>query len=103
MPVVGRGDGDGVDILVGEKLAHVVVALGLLAGQLLDRGLAGFERGLVDVAERHDARVGQRGIALDVIVAATTDADDTDVDLVIGAEHAAQGKCGAGRDKGSAR
>ena len=103
MPVIGRGDGDGVDIFIGEELAHVVVALGLLAGQLFDRGLAGFERGLVDVAQGHDARVGQSGVALDMIVAATADADDTDVDLVIGAEHAAQGKRGARRHKASAR
>ena len=103
MPVVGRGDGDGVDVLIGEELAHVVVALGLLAGQLLGGGLAGFEGGLVDVAERDDAGVGQGGVALDVIVAASADADDADVDFVIGAEHAAQGKCGAGRHESSAR
>ena len=100
---LGSGDGDGVDVLVGEELAHVVVALRLFAGELLDGGLAAFERRLVDVAERDDARVGQGGVALDVIVAASADADDADVDLVIGAEHTAQGKCGAGRDEGSAR
>ena len=99
VPVVGRGDGDRVHVLVGEELAHVVVALGLFPGQLFGGGLSGFERGLVDVAQRHDARVGQGGVALDVIVAASADADDADVEFVIGAEHAAQGKCGTRRDE----
>ena len=103
MPVVGGGDGDGVDIFIGEELAHVVVALGLFAGELFDGGLAGFEGGLVDVAQRRNAGVGEGGVALDVIVAASTDAYDTDVDLFIGAEHAAQRKCGTGRHKSSAR
>ena len=95
VPVVGGGDGDRVHILVREKLAHVVVTLGLFPGQLLGGGLSGFERGLVDVAQRHDTRIRQRGVALDVIVAASADADDADVEFVIGAEHTAQGKCGS--------
>ena len=103
MPVVGRGDGDCVDVFVGEELAHVVVALGLFAGEFFGGGLAGFEGGLVDVAERYDAGVGEGGVALDVIVAASADAYDTDVDFFIGAEHAAQRKCGTGRHKSSTR
>src|ERR1039457_6859044 len=103
VPVVGGGDGDGVDFFIGEELAHIVVALGLCSGQLLGGGLSGFKRGLVDVAEGYDARVGQGGVTSDVIVAASPDAHDADVDFVVGAEHAAEGKCGTGREKRSAR
>jgi hypothetical protein len=70
-----------VNVFVGEELAHVVVALGLFAGEFFGGGLAGFEGGLVDVAERCDAGVGEGGVALDVIVPASADAYDTDVDF----------------------
>ena len=34
VPVVGRGDDDGVDVLAGEQLAEVVVGVAALVGAL---------------------------------------------------------------------
>jgi hypothetical protein len=71
--VVGRGDGDGVDVLVFEHLSHVGVALGAGVGlqALLD------DLG-VDVAEGDDADALDPLELLDVLLATAAEADDGD-------------------------
>ena len=52
--MIGRGDGDGVDFFVFEKLADVDVGLGFGAAQFFDVGEALVQNIFVDVAERGD-------------------------------------------------
>ncbi len=88
MPVVGRGDDDGIDILVLEDLAVVERAFALETF-LRDRDAL-----LIDVAGAHDlAGVGLDllGVTLEAlgdVKSAAARADDGDVDAVVGADDA---------------
>ena len=77
--VVGRADGDGVDLLahLREHLAEVVVLLGVGEARRL-----GVQRVVVDVAEGDDVAV-LAGLAA-VAAALAADADAGDVDLPVG-------------------
>ncbi len=83
VPVIGDGHGDGLHRFIVEDLAHIGVALGCFAGELLDQRLAAFEGRLVNVAERDDVGVGKLRVDVHVILAASAEADDGDIDFVI--------------------
>ncbi len=87
VPVIGRGDGDGVDVFLFENLAEVFAGCGRVAHRLLHGGGEFCEGVAVDVADVRDA--GGVLICLErgeMRVGAAVKADDGEVEAVIGAE-----------------
>ena len=66
VPVIGRGDGDGVDGFVFQQLADVLVGLRLGLAELVDLRQALGDVRIVDIADRRDLHVGQLAVAADV-------------------------------------
>ena len=86
VPVVGRGDGNGVDAFVFQELADVGVGGdfgGVVFFQLVDSAADDI---VVNVAESGDADAGNAAEAVDVGASASVDADNGDSDVFIGAE-----------------
>ena len=103
VPVIRRGDRDGVDVLIGEYGAHIGIALGLLAGLFFDVRGGSLERRLVDVAQRSDAALRQLDVFVHVGCAAASQPDYRHVDLVVRSQRARNGERRSGREKGSSR
>jgi hypothetical protein len=80
MPVIGRRDDNGVDVLAIEQPAIVAVAVTRAAGGLFDLGLGDSQVFFVDVANGHDLLDERR----EVLGAAAADADRADADLFVG-------------------
>ncbi len=80
VPVVGGRDGDGVDRLVVQEPAEVLLGLRRLAAGLLDRLDRPGERGVVDVAEGDDLGILLPGELGRQVLAPPADADDGDPD-----------------------
>src|SRR5579859_1635113 len=89
MPMIGGGDGDGVDILIFEELANIDVGFGFRQTHLLDAGKALVQDVFVDIAEsgKLDARDVRE--TADVVVAAAAHATDSHADAIVGAENSA--------------
>ncbi len=86
VPVVGHGDGDDVDVFGGEDLVVVAFGGGGVAELLGGGGDVLGEDGGLDVADVGDA--GAFGVVLErreVGVAAAIEADDREVEAVVGA------------------
>lgn len=86
VPVVGRGNGDGVDAFVFQELADVGVGGdfgGVVFFQLVHSAA---DDVVVNVAESGDADAGNAAEAFDVGASASVDADNGDSDVFIGAE-----------------
>src|ERR1700709_372787 len=82
MPVIRRGDRDGVDVLVLEQLADVLISFDLVPfGRHLVLALG--EDFRVDIAERGEPHALQAVVAADVRSAAAIEADDSDADITI--------------------
>src|ERR1700722_4615355 len=81
--MVGQRHGDGLNVLIVEDLAHVLVALGLLTRLALDLGLAALESGLVDIADSDDASTGKLPVFRHVSLATAAQPNHRDIDLVI--------------------
>ena len=106
MPVVGRGDADGVEVGQFEQLADIGETFDLFVpfAELLDFGVQDL---FVHIAKRDDADIflcqpAQFG---DVVFAASAEADNGDADIVIGAGHARprmSGQTGGGGGEGGA-
>ena len=87
MPVIGRGDGDGVNLFVFEKFANVDVGLRLGKAEFFDFAEA--------LAKTFSSTSQSAAIstfrdfvkAVDVIVAAAAHAADGDADAIVGAEN----------------
>ena len=60
MPVIGRDDGDGVNLGVGQDAAEVAVDFRLVPARLLDLGHGAVGVGAIDVADRPDPHIGLR-------------------------------------------
>lgn len=86
MPVIGSGDGDGVDFLVLEKLAHIDVGFRARTAQFFDVAETLVEDVFVDIAEGGELDAGDVREAADVILATATCAADGDADAIIRAE-----------------
>ena len=86
VPVIGSGDGDSVDFLVFEELAHVDVGLGLGQVHFFNVADTLTQNSFIDVAERDDFRSRDTGKAFDVIGAAASDTADGYADAIVGAE-----------------
>ena len=78
VPVVGRGDGNRVDILVIDDFADVLFIPGSGALLLLGDGHGLVDDGRIRVADDRDETVVFAGEAFDVANAATVNADDCD-------------------------
>ncbi len=91
VPVVGRGDGDRVDGVVGKHVADVAVGFGAFAEGAFETTGAGLEDARINVAERDDFGVVARLEAFDVAHAAAMDADDAEADAVVCAENGSFG------------
>src|SRR5207248_8269927 len=89
VPVIGRGYGDGVELLVLQGRADVLHALGRVAGELLDRLRPRAEEPAVRVDQISDLAVLHLGELIDVRAAAAVDAGHADADHVVGAQHPA--------------
>src|SRR5258708_26773859 len=99
MPVVGSSDGDSVHTGVGEYLTHVFEFLGFFAGVAHESRLCFFASGLIDIAQTGDAGAGEVRINIEVRAAPTAQADDGEVDPVIGAPDASGGSGGGCTEK----
>ena len=87
VPVVGRGDGDGVDVFVFQKIANVGVGgdFGrIVFFQLVDSAA---DDVVVNVAKSGDADAGNAAEAVDVRASASVDANNSDSDVFVGAEN----------------
>ena len=87
VPVIGRGDGDGVDIFVFEQLANVDVGFRLGQAHLFDFADALAGDVFVDVADGDDFCSRDMRKAVDVIVAAAAHSADGYADTFVGAEN----------------
>jgi len=84
VPVITRGDRDGVDILVFEKLPDVLIGLlGFISGGLFGECDGPLDLRLVDIADGRHARLGQLRVAGDVVAPTAAHADYGDVDAVV--------------------
>ena len=102
VPVVGRRDDDGIDVLVVEQLAQVGVRLDarIVRAKLLDLR---HEIGLVAIAQGREAKARNLEVCRDLVAAhaadldAGADADDAQPDVVVGAANPCrrQGEHGA--------
>src|SRR5450755_3354532 len=86
MPVIGSGDGDGVNLFVFEKFANVPISFGSGRAKFFDFGDALGGNIFVDVTERGDFHVGDMLESLDMIAAAAAQSANGDADAIIGAE-----------------
>ena len=94
MPVVGAGDGNGVQGLVFQCLADVLHALGPLAGELLDALDAGGEERAVGIDEVGDFHPLHIGILANVRPAPAVDSGHGHTDSVVGSQDS-RGRFGA--------
>ena len=87
MQVLGRHDVDGVDALVGQQIAIVLVGSGLVSPGLLDVGDAAVNVVLAGVADGRELNLVGRGIVqpADAVVAARAHADPPDINFFVGA------------------
>ncbi len=115
VPVVGRRDHDGVDVLAIEHRAEVLDPRDLaldrrhLGDPLAQPGEPGIDPvigpvqvGLIDVAQGDDLGVGMRQEALQELAAAIADADEAQPDPFVGPQHAARRQARGGRGRGAA-
>ncbi len=85
VPVIGRGDHHGLDVLVVEHAPIVSARLDGRSEQLF----RAIEVSVVEIADFDDARVGDLLGGADEDFAANADADEADADGVVGAERGA--------------
>ncbi len=102
MPMVGGGDGNGVDGFVIEGASHVGVEEGALAGFGEDFLGGGFGAGTIDFDEGGYFEVGYGEEFRDVGGAAGADADDGDTEAVVGLGPGLGGGGGGGDEERAA-
>src|SRR5712672_722817 len=97
VPVVWRGDDDGVELLV-EDLAIIDMAGG---GETVGAQFYGVATGTVDVTDGYDLIVGDFVGGIQQVVHAAAGTEDSDAESFVGAENAGGRKSGeaAGEDK----
>ena len=86
VPVVGGGDGDGVDVFVFQELADVSVGGDFGGVVFFQLGNSAADDVVINVAESGDANAGDASESVDVGASASVDADDGDSDVFVGAE-----------------
>jgi len=94
MQGVRRADVDSVDRLVGEDLTKIADRFDGGETEVADELDRGIEGGLVDVADGDDLEAGKLGAVADILGAHAADADEGDVDLVVGGARGGRGEGG---------
>src|SRR5580704_9429890 len=87
VPVIGSGNGDGVDVFVFEELANVDVGFRLGQAHLFDFGDALTGDVFVNVADGNDFRSRDARETANVIVAAAAHSANGHADAIVGAEN----------------
>src|ERR1700738_2043765 len=85
--MVGRGDGDGVNIFVLEELANIDVGFGLWQALLFDLAEALVQHVFIHIAESGKLCSRDTRKPVDVIVAAAAHSANCHSDAIIGAEY----------------
>src|SRR6266852_8486280 len=103
--MIGRGDGDGINIFVLKELANIDVGFGLWQSQLLDVPEAMVRHGFIHIAESGNLCAWDTRKAVDVIVAATSHSANCHPDTIICASDSCIAGCrdaqGSGGDAGT--
>src|SRR5690242_10346490 len=86
--MIGRGDADGVDIFILEKLAKIAVRFDWLVPVFELAGLP-IEHFLIDITQGNDAHPRNASIRFDVRLAPAVKTNDRDPDVPIGARNLA--------------
>jgi hypothetical protein len=87
MPVIGSGDGDGVDILTLENFAEIAFGVRRVAEFFLGFGAELVHEGALNVADRGDASgVPVRGKGGEMRIAAAVQSYDGEVETVVGSD-----------------
>ena len=98
MPAIPGSDQDCVDILAIEKFAKVRVELAVLVVvEAIDELFTGISAGCLDIGDSHASHVGKWQHGFDIVSASGSDADDSELDLLVGAW---VGVCGCNRSVG---
>ena len=87
VPMIGRGDGNGVDLFVLEQLAHIDVGFWPGQAHLFDFADALARNVFVDIAERGELGLRDVREAADMIVAAAAHSADGHADAIVRAEN----------------
>ncbi len=85
MPMIWRGNGDGIDILVFEELANVDIRFGPGQAHFFDAAEALVQNVFIDVAKSGELDSRDVRKAADVILAAAADSANGDADTIVGA------------------
>ena len=100
MPVVRRGDGHRIDLVVVQELPEIGVGLHRLLALFEALHLTGQDHA-VHIAQRRHAHAFQPAEPIDVGAPPAVQANHTDADVFVGAAHAARhGSQGKGHDSG---
>src|ERR1700676_5605852 len=89
VPMIGSGDGDGVNVFVVEELANIHVGFRLWQAELLDLSEALVGDAFVDIAESGQLGLWNTRETVDVIVAAAAHSADGHAYAIICAENLA--------------
>src|ERR1700730_753282 len=99
VPMIGRGDGDGVDIFVLEELANIDIGFGLWQALLLDVAEALVQHAFIHIAQSANLCSRHAGETLNMVVATTAYSANCDADTIVCAEYLAA-QCNSGRAPG---
>src|SRR6202162_5893144 len=95
VPVIGRGDGDGVDIFLLENFAEVFFGYGGFTHFVLNAGREFVEDVAIDIANVRDAGSAFVGLERgEVGVGAAVETDHSKVEAIIGTEDTGVAFCG---------
>ena len=93
VPMIGRSDGNGVDIFVLEQLANIDVGFGLGQSQLLDIPEALVQHVFIHIAQGGNLCPWNTRKTAEVIVAATSHSANCHPDTIIGAQDSGVAGC----------
>ena len=86
MPAISCGDQDSVDVFAIEQLAKVRVQFAILVSiETIDELFARIATGCLDIGDRHASHVRKWEHGFDIVGATRTDADDPELNSIIGA------------------
>ncbi len=102
VPMVRRGDGNGVQVLVVEHFPKVLEALGRIAAVVLDPPAPRGEQPAVGIDQVGDLDALDVAVRVDVFLSPAVDAGDGDAHPAAGAQHPA-GRLGAGDGEGGGK
>ena len=94
MPAIAGGDQDCVDVFAVEQFSKVRVELAVLVVvKTIDELFSSLPPGGLDIGDRHTSHVVKRQHGFNVVSATRSDADDSKLDLRVGAWGLLLGSC----------